>query len=96
MIEMKGFDELRKTLADAQKALEGLDGDLGQVRFDPADPASIEAAIAEAERIIDERIGSYAANPIVSQISEGLKQNYRTGIIDRAAAARLEGGRTDV
>jgi hypothetical protein len=86
------LDKLAKQLDDAQKALEGLDGQLGSVSFDPNDPASIEAAIKQMESMIDDRIGSSASNLIIGQIIAPMKERYRNGILDRAAAARLKKG----
>jgi hypothetical protein len=94
MFKITGLDKLSSDLEDAQKAMSAIDGDLGSVSFDPHDPASIEAAIQEVERLIDERLGSYASNPIVGPLVEGMKEQYRQGIIDKAAAART--GEDDV
>lgn len=59
MIKITGFDKLEGQLRDAaQKALEGLDGEMGTVSFNPHDPASIEAAVQEMERLVDERVGA--------------------------------------
>jgi hypothetical protein len=91
MFKITGLDKLTKDLSDATKALEGLDGELGTVSFNPTDPASIEAAIQEVERLVDEQVGAYASNPIIGPLAESMKENYRTGLLDRAAAARLEG-----
>lgn len=88
MFKITGLDKLSRDLEDAQKAISEMDGELGSVSFDPHDPASIEAAIQEVERLIDERLGSYASNPIVWPLAEGMKEHYRQGIVDKAAAAR--------
>jgi len=89
MFKITGLDKLSRDLEDAQKAMSEMDGELGSVSFDPHDPASIEAAIQEVERLIDERLGSYASNPIVGPLAEGMKDQYRQGIIDKATAARI-------
>lgn len=91
-MKITGFDKLNRQLEDAQKAISELDGELGSVTFTPDDPASIESAIQQVESIIDERVGRYASNPFVAPLIEGLKEQYREGIIERAAAARLEEG----
>lgn len=91
MIKISGLDTLTRNLADAQKAFEALNGELGTVSFNPDDPGGIEAAIQELERLVDERLAPYASNPIIGPMAEGLKQKYREGIIERAASARLEG-----
>ena len=90
MININGLDKLTKQLADAQKALEDIDGDLGSVSFDPHDPASIELAIKGMEALIEEKVGHYADNPIIAPLIEGMKEQYRVGILEQAAAARLK------
>lgn len=89
-MEIKGLDKLQRDLEDAQKAMQNLDGELGKVAFNPEDPASIEAAIQEVDRVIDDRIGGYADNPFVRPVVEEAKERYRQAILDRAASARLE------
>jgi hypothetical protein len=61
------------------------------VSFDPNDPVSIENAIAEIARLVDDKLGACGSNPIVAQMAEGMKESYRDGILEKAAAARLEG-----
>ena len=89
MFKITGLDKLSKDLEDAQKAMSEIDGELGTVSFDPHDPASIEVAIQKVEQIIDGRLGSYGSNSIVEQLSRGMKEQYRQGIIDKAAVARV-------
>lgn len=89
MIKITGLDGLTKQLEEARKVVSALDGQMGTVSFDPQDPASIAAAIQQIELIIDERVGAYASNPIVAPLIEQLKEQYREGIIQKAAAARL-------
>ena len=91
MIKVTGFDQLARELEDAQKAMAVLDGELATVKFDPHDPASIEAAIQQIETTVDERLGAYASNSIIGPLAEKMKESYRQGIIDQAAAARLSG-----
>ena len=91
MMEIRGFDKLAQQLDEAQKALSAMDGELGAVSFNPQDPASIEAALQQMESTIDERVGEYASNPIIGPLIVEMKEKYRAGIIERAAAARLKG-----
>ena len=91
-MKITGFDKLSRQLEDAQRAISELDGELGTVTFTPDDPASIENAIQQVVSIIDERAGRYASNPFVAPLIEGLKEQYREGIIEKAAAARLKEG----
>lgn len=94
-MKVTGFKELTKQLDEAQKALKELDGQLGVVQFDPHDPVSIEAAIAEIEQIINTKAGRYASNAIIAPMIAGMKEQYRHGILDRATEARLKSGDDD-
>ena len=95
MLKINGLDRLSKNLEDAQKAIAEIDGELGSVNFDPQDPESIEAAIQETARLLDERLGSYASNPIVGQLAENIKGQYRQAILDKATTARIQTGQAD-
>lgn len=92
MFKISGFDKLTQDIGDAQKALSEISGKLGTVSFDPSDPASIEAAIQQVESMIDERLGPYASNPIIAPLIEGMKEQYRQGILDKAAESRTSEG----
>lgn len=91
MFKISGLDQLSQQLTDAQKALESLNGEIGVVNFDPNDPSSIETAIQNVESMIDERLSPYENNLIIAPLAESMKEKYRESIIDRAAAARIEG-----
>ena len=92
MFEIKGLKELGQSLEGAQEALGNLDGNLASVNFDPAEPASIEAAIQEMERVIDGRVRGHADNPFVASSVQAAKESFRQAILDKAAAARAAGG----
>lgn len=91
MFKVSGLDKLTKELEDAQRALAQIDGDIGNVSLDPHDPASIERAIVAMEQMIDAKVGRYAKNAIVGPMIEQMKEQYRAGILQKAAAARLSG-----
>ena len=89
MIKISGLDELTRQLDQAQAAIDEIDGEFVTVSFYPHDPASIEAAIQQAEVLIDAKVQPWADNPLVAQLADGLKEQYRNAIIERAAEARL-------
>jgi len=84
-VELSGFDELQKTLADAQRAIESLDGELATLRVDPDNP---QTAIAEMDRAVDAKLAPYRGNPIVEQIAEASKEHFRNGILEQAEEAK--------
>lgn len=90
MIKITGLDGFSRTLKEASNALKELDGDIGTITFDPHDPVSIEAAITEISRLVDEKLCDTASNPFVTQLADGMKETYRQGILDKAAEARAE------
>ena len=92
-MKISGLDQLSRSLQEAQKAIAAIDGELGSVHFDPNDPTSIEVAIAQANAMIDDRIGKYASNPFVAPLVNEMKEQFRNAIVERSAAARL--GRKD-
>jgi len=84
-VELSGFDELQKTLAEAQRAAESLDGELATLHVDRNNPQS---AIAEMERAVDAKLAPYRGNPIVEQIAEASKLHFRNRILERAEEAK--------
>ena len=90
-MKITGLDALSRTLEELEKVLAELDGDLAHVTFNPYDPHSIEQAIHKFNSAVDERLEGYEHNEFVVNIVEEFKENGRSAITDRAAAARLEG-----
>lgn len=88
MFKITGLNGLSRHLDEAQKALSAIDGELGSISFDPHAPSSIDTAIQEMERLIDEQLEPYATNPIVDSLAQSIKEKYRQLILDKAAAAR--------
>ena len=88
---IKGLDELMRKMRELERATAALDGDITSVGFDPHDPQSIELAIQKMEAAIDERVGDYSRNDMVQNLVAEMKGRYRQALLDRAAAARLEG-----
>lgn len=96
MVQIKGFDKIQRELSELSNALNDLSGSLGTVSFNPNDPQSIDIAIQEIERAIDEKVAPYNHNSMVASIIEKMKEAYRQKILDRADAARLgRGGEED-
>lgn len=90
MFKIEGLHELQRDLKMAQDALAQLDGDLGSVSFNPEDPASIDQAISEMERVIDDRVAGYGDSEIIGSLAEEMKEQYRAMILEKAAEARLQ------
>jgi hypothetical protein len=97
-IKITGLDQLGRQLTDASNALSALDGEITSVRFNPGDPASVEAAIGQVEDAIDAKIAPYRGNAMVESIAAGMKEKYREQLLERAAEERSsrEGKPTDM
>ena len=90
MLKITGFDKLEKELKEAEQALSELDGELGVVKYNPFDPAGIEAAIQSVNQMIDNRTERYANNSIIGPLAEQMKESYRENILRKATEARLQ------
>jgi hypothetical protein len=95
-IKITGLDDLQRDLGQASQALEALGGELTTVKFDPNDPSSVDLAIADVEAAIDAKVASFRGNPIVEQFVEGIKEQYRSDLLERASAERFKRGATSM
>lgn len=92
MFELRGFDELNKTLSELQKLMNELEGELSVIEFDAKSVESIELAIVEMENMVDKKFESYQANSMAKNMADGIKQSYRQMIVGKASEARLNAG----
>lgn len=90
MLKITGLKELQRNLNELQVVLESLDGELCNVAFNSSCPGSIDSAIQQVNRVIDERVGDLNQNSIAASIVEQLKEKYRCHILERASEARLK------
>ena len=93
--EIKGLDKLQNTLKEPQRAAQEIHGEIAQLRFNPADPESIDQAIAEANAKVDEKLGRYSSNPIAQKMAEALKQQIETAVREKAQIAIASKGSTE-
>lgn len=89
MIKITGLDAIMKKTEQMSKFASELDGELASVKFDPTDPASIEAALQEVTDAIDEKTRSYERNDWVQNLAEKIKEQARNSILEKAASARI-------
>lgn len=93
MVEFsQGLDKLKRQLGQINEAFAAEDGKLGELRFDPKDPASIEAAIVEMEHLVDAKTSAFPGNPLLKNLAEQMKEKYRAHIVRRAAELRAGAG----
>ena len=90
MFEIKGLDQLNKTLSELGKVTDELEGELGSIQFDAESAESIELAIVEMENMVDKKFENYASNPVAIDMANGIKAEYRKMIINSASEARIQ------
>ena len=90
MLEIKGLDQLNKTLSELGKVTDELEGELGTIQFDAESAESIELAIVEMENMVDKKFENYASNPVAIDMANGIKAEYRQIIINSASEARIQ------
>jgi hypothetical protein len=90
-MEIKGLDKLQNTLEEAERAAKAVHGEIGQLRFNPADPRSVEQAIAEGKAKVDAKLGRYSSNPIAKTMADALKQKIEETVREKAKAALQSG-----
>lgn len=88
-MKITGLDKLTRTFEQASRAAQELNGDLATLRFDPGDPSSVEAAIAEAKLVVDNRLSGWYGNPIVDQMAEGAKASFEEQILAKVEEYKL-------
>ncbi len=88
-MKITGLDKLTKTLDQASKAANELDGELETLSFDPSDNSSVEEAIAQAKLAVDNRLGSWYSNPIVDEMADGLKAEFENHILAKVEEHKL-------
>jgi hypothetical protein len=87
-IEIKGLDKLQNTLEEAQRAAKEIHGEIGRLRFNPADPQSVEQAIAEGKAKVDAKLGRYSSNPIAKSMADALKKMIEETVREKAKTAQ--------
>jgi hypothetical protein len=87
-VKIEGLDKLQRELQDAERAMRTLDGTIAQLKFDPDDRQSVQSAIRQMETAIDNKVGRYRGNALVSQLVANMKEQYRQKILELAKARK--------
>ena len=83
-IKITGLDELMRQLKEAQTAISSLDGTIAELRFNPADPQSVEDAVAQMEAAVDEKVAPYQGNPMVMKLASATKETFAKALREKA------------
>jgi Mg/Co/Ni transporter MgtE len=87
-MKFSGLDKLKKQIENIKNFAQNLDGEIGNVSFDPHDPESIENAISEMNSRIDERVGNYTNDDFLLNLVRQTKQHFREALLEKAAEER--------
>ncbi|MGB3549627.1 MAG: hypothetical protein WA993_02980 [Candidatus Binatus sp.] len=88
-VKITGLDKLQRDLEEAQRAFRSLDGTITTLKFNPADPKSVEEAIRQMEAAVDSKTALYRGNLLVSKVAQGLKDKYREKIRGRSNTGQV-------
>ena len=83
-ISFSGFDDLQRQLEEAERAAKALDGQLTNVSFDPDKPETVQAAIRQMEKAVDDKMRPYRGNPLVEELAQTTKEGMREQILREA------------
>ncbi|OTP65714.1 hypothetical protein [Caballeronia sordidicola] len=85
-------DEMTRILEEAAEGLKALEDEVITAEFDPDDPASVEAAIAHVEAVIDAKIARFRGNRLVDEAADAIKAECRANILAQVEAASTTRG----
>jgi hypothetical protein len=84
-VKITGLEALQRNLEEASKAMASLHGTITTLKFNPADPESVNGAIREMEAAVDQKIAPYASNSIVAELAAASKTSFRNQILKMAS-----------
>ena len=90
MLEIQGLDELQDELVDLQKFMNEFDSELGTFKLNSKDSDSVENAIREMERMVDNKVLKYSSNATIMNMVSDIKNNLKQQIISKADDYNIE------
>lgn len=81
-MEPNELQDFERRFQDALTGLKEVDAKIEAIRFNPDNPASVQAAIEQVELIIDDRLGEHMADPKIAPIVNGARRKYRNYIFE--------------
>jgi hypothetical protein len=77
-------------LKEAVRAAQALHGTVGSLEFNPSDPQAVKRAIAQMERLVDEKLGQNRLNPFIETLADATKESLRQEIHRLVAEAQRD------
>jgi hypothetical protein len=71
------FDVGSGEAKQAQRKLQSIQGRIAPVKFNPADPQSVQEAIRQFDRDVDAKLGPYPEDKTIAETSKRLKRDFR-------------------
>ncbi|NRD69175.1 hypothetical protein HQR03_01285 [Psychrobacter okhotskensis] len=90
MLEIQGLDKLQDELVDLQKFMNEFDSELGTFKLNSKDSDSVENAIREMERMVDNKVLKYSSNATIMNMVSDIKNNLKQQIISKADDYNIE------
>ncbi len=90
-MEVKNLDTIKKKIAQLAAFSGEIKKDLDEVKFDPSDMNSIEAALQEMEDAIDKKTAVYDQNIWIHNVAVQLKEEIRKTLLEREIETRIGG-----
>lgn len=87
-IDLRGLAKLQRELKEAATAFSDVEA---RLIFNASDPTAVEAAMADADRFVDEIEARYPRNDLVAQMGGQVREGLRAIILERASIYRVEG-----
>jgi hypothetical protein len=85
-------DEMTRILEEAAEGLKALEDEVITAEFDPDDPASVEAAIAHVDAVIDAKIARFRGNRLVEEAADAIKAECRANIFQQITDRDVDRG----
>lgn len=90
MLEIQGLDKLQDELVDLQKFMNEFDSELATFKLNSKDSDSVENAIREMERMVDNKVLKYSSNATIMNMVSDIKNNLKQQIISKADDYNIE------
>jgi len=84
MSNISGIDKLQRYVQDAQRWAASLNGMIGEFKFNPDDPESVQEAIRQMEAAVDSKSAAHRDNPIIVKTAQAFKDKCRENFLSRA------------
>jgi hypothetical protein len=91
---LHGLDKLQRDLAAAGSAFEALNGQV--LSFDAHDPSSVEGALARADAAVDNVVGCYPGNNVITQLAGQIRGKLREQILQKAGSFKMQNGAQEI